>query len=93
VQDAISLLVDHLPLHIHHVVVLEDVLAGDEVLLLDLLLRVLDLAREDAGLHRLIVGELEALHDVVDAIAREQADEVVHAGEVEACLAGISLTA
>src|SRR3989441_13204188 len=31
-----TLLVDLLPLHVHHVVVLEDVLARDEVLLLDL---------------------------------------------------------
>ena len=65
----------------------------DEVLLLDLLLRVLDLAREDAGLHRLVVGQLEALHDVVDAVAREQAHEVVLAGEVEARLAGVALAA
>ena len=92
-QDAVALLVDHLPLHVHHVVVLEDVLALDEVLLLDLLLRVLDLAREDAGLHRLVVGQLEALHDVVDAVAGEQAHEIVLPGEVEARLAGIALTA
>ena len=55
VEDAPPLLVDLLALHVHHVVVLEDVLPGDEVLLLDLLLRVLDLAREDARLHRLVV--------------------------------------
>ena len=92
-QDAVALLVDHLALHIHHVVVLEDVLAGDEVLLLDLLLRVLDLAREDAGLHRLVVGQLEPLHDVVDPVAGEQAHEIVMPGEVEARLAGVALTA
>ena len=47
VEDAAALLVDDHALRVHHVVVLEDVLAGDEVLLLDLLLRALDLARED----------------------------------------------
>src|SRR6187397_813004 len=44
--------VDHLALGVQDVVVLEDVLTGDEVLLLDLLLRVLDLLREEARLHR-----------------------------------------
>ena len=76
-----------------HVVVLEDVLARDEVLLLDLLLRVLDLVREDLRLHGLVVRELEALHDVVDPVAREQAHELVLAGEVEARLAGVALAA
>ena len=93
VQHAVALLVDHLPLHVHHVVVLEDVLALDEVLLLDLLLRVLDLAREDAGFHRLVVRQLEALHDVVDPVAGEEPHEVVPAGEVEARLAGVALAA
>ena len=90
-QHAVPLLVDHLPLDVHHVVVLEDVLTHDEVLLFDLLLRVLDLAREDAGLHRLVVRQLEALHDPVDPIACEQADEVVAAREVEARRAGVAL--
>ena len=58
-----ALRVDHLALRVHDVVVLEDVLPRDEVLLLDLLLRVLDLLREEARLHRLVVGDLEALHD------------------------------
>ena len=93
VQHALALLVDDRALLVEDVVVLEDVLAHDEVLLLDLLLRVLDLAREDARLHGLVVGHLEALHDPVDPVAREQADEVVQAGEVEARLARVALTA
>src|SRR5439155_14190139 len=44
-------------------------------------------------LHRLIVGHLEPLHDVVDAVAGEEPDELVLAGEVEARLAGVALTA
>src|SRR5207237_6513108 len=86
-----TLLVDDRALLVEDVVVLEDVLAHDEVLLLDLLLRVLDLAREDAGLHRLVVRHLEALHDPVDPVAREQAHEIVMAGEVEARLGGAAL--
>ena len=88
-----ALLVDHLPLDVHHVVVLEDVLARDEVLLLDLLLRALDLVREDLALHRLVVGEVEAIDDLVDPVAGEQAHEVVLGGEVEARLARVALAA
>src|SRR5918995_295066 len=80
-------------LRVHHVVVLEDVLAHHEVLLFDLLLRVLDLLGEDRRLHRLVVGHLEPLHDVLDPVAREQAHELVLAGEGEARLAGVALAA
>ena len=65
----------------------------DEVLLLDLLLRVLDLVRQDLLIHGLVVGNLEALHDVVEPVAREQAHEVVLAREVEARLARVALAA
>ena len=92
-EHAAPLLVDDDALRVHHVVVLEDVLARDEVLLLDLLLRVLDLLREDPGLHRLILRDLEAVHDPVDPVAREEADEVVLRREVEARLAGVALAA
>ena len=92
-EHAPALLVDHRALLVHDVVVLEDVLAHDEVLLLDLLLRVLDLVREDLRLHGLVVRHLEALHDVVDPVAGEQAHELVLAGEVEARLARVALAA
>ena len=92
-EHAAPLLVDDHALRVHDVVVLEDVLAHDEVLLLDLLLRALDLVREDLRLHRLVVRELEARHDVLDPVAREQAHEIVLAGEVEARLAGVALAA
>ena len=49
--------------------------------------------REDLRLHRLVVRDLEALHDVVDPVAGEQAHEVVLAREVEARLAGVALAA
>src|SRR5207247_8622597 len=56
-----------------------------------LLLRVLDLLREDLRLHGLVVRHLEAGHDVLDPVAGEQAHELVLAGEVEARLAGVAL--
>src|SRR6266508_3027127 len=83
--------IDHLTLHVQDVVVLEDILPRDKVLLLDLLLRVLDLLREKPGLHGLVVGHLEALHDPEDPVAGEEADEVVLTREVEPRLAGIAL--
>ncbi len=92
-EHAAALLVDDHALRVHDVVVLEDVLARDEVLLLDLLLGVLDLLGEDPGLHRLVVRDLEAVHDVVDSVAGEEADEVVLTGEVEAGLPGVALPA
>src|SRR5579862_4717438 len=87
------LLVDAAAVPVEDVVVLEDVLAHDEVLLFDLLLRALDLPAEDLRLHRLVLRDLEALHDPLDAVAGEQAHEIVLAGEVEARLAGVALAA
>src|SRR4029079_7748846 len=92
-EYAAALLVDDHALDVHDVVVLEDVLPRDEVLLLDLLLRALDLVREDLALHGLIVGKIEAFHDLVDPVAGEQAHEIVLRGEVEARLAGVALAA
>ena len=87
------LLVDDLALRVHHVVVLEDVFPRDEVLLLDLLLGVLDLAGEDLGLHRLVLGDLETLHDPLDPLAGKQTHEIVLAREVEARFARVALAA
>ena len=92
-EHGAPLLVDDLPLDVQNVVVLEDVLAHHEVLLLDALLGVLDLVREDLRLHRLVVRQLEAVHDVEDPVAGEQAHDLVLAREVEARLAGVALAA
>ena len=94
-EHLVAQLVDHAALLVHHVVVLERVLAGEVVLLLDLALRLLDLLGEQAGLDRLLVAldvdAAEAVEDPVDAVAREQADQVVLGGEEEAALAGVAL--
>ena len=80
-----------------HVVVLEHALADEEVLLLDLLLRLLDLLGEHLRLDRLLVAlvvdRAEAVEDLVDPVAGEEADEVVLGGEEEARLAGVALAA
>ena len=96
-EHAVAVLVDDLALLVHHVVVLEDALADEEVLLLDLALGVLDLLREHLRLDRLLVALLvdrtEAVEDAVDAVAGEEAHEVVLGGEEEARLAGVALAA
>src|SRR4029078_12985191 len=93
VEHLPALLVDPLAVPVEDVVVLEDVLPHDEVLLLDLLLRALDLAGEDLRLHGLVVRDLEAVHDALDPVAGEEADEVVLAREIEARLPRIALAA
>src|SRR4051794_3423879 len=97
-EDAVADLVDDLALLVHHVVVLEDALADQEVLLLDLALGALDLLREHLRVERLLLARLlrdrsEAVEDPVDAVAREEAHEVVLGGGVEARLAGGALPA
>src|SRR5918992_5327801 len=98
-QDAVAVLVDDLALLVHDVVVLEDALALEEVLVLDLLLGALDLLGEHPVLDRQLVallvllGEELVVEDAVDPVAREQPHQVVLGREVEAGLARVALAA
>ena len=92
-EDVVALLVDHLALVVGDVVVLEQLLADVEVARLDLPLRAFDRARDDAGLDRLAVGHLEALHDRAHAVAGEDAHQRVVEREVEARRARVALAA
>ncbi len=96
-EDLAAVLVDDAALLVHHVVVLEDALSDQEVLLLDLLLGALDLLREHLRLERVLLPVLvdgsQAVEDLVDAIAGEEADEVVLGREEEARLARVALAA
>ena len=96
-EDLAPVLVDHPALLVHDVVVLEHALADQVVLLLDLLLGVLDRPRQHLRLERvllaLLVDRAEAVEDLVDPLAGEQADQVVLGGEEEARLAGVALAA
>ena len=95
-EHLVAIGVDHLALLVEHVVVLQRVLAVQEVLLLDLALGLLDLLGEHPGLDRLLVALVvdgsEAVQDLVDPLAGEQPDQVVLGGEEEARLAGVALT-
>src|SRR3954452_16600373 len=96
-ENPIANRVDDLALLVHHVVVLEDALADQEVLLLDLLLGVLDLLREHPGLDGLLLALLvdgaEPVEDAVDAVAREEAHQVVLGAQVETRFARVALPA
>ncbi len=93
VHDVVALLVDHLALVVGDVVVLQQLLADVEVAAFDLALRALDAARDDAGLDGLAVGHLEAVHDRLDPVAREDAHQRVVQAQVEARGARVALAA
>src|SRR5262249_60390925 len=83
--------VDDLPLLVHHVVVLEEMLADLEVPGLDALLRRADGAGDELVLDRLALLHAQAVHDALDALGAEDAEEVVFQGEVEARRARVAL--
>ena len=91
-EDLPALAVDDFALLVHHVVILEDVLADVEVARLDFLLRVLDRARDDGVLDRLVLLHAEAVHDARDAVRCKEAHQVVLQREEELRRAGIALT-
>ena len=84
--------VDHRALLVHDLVVLEDVLAGLEVLLLDLGLRAADGPGDHLGLDRHVLRQVEPGHDRLDHGAVEPPHELVAEGQVEARLPGVALT-
>jgi len=85
--------VDGLALLIHDVVVLEDVLAGFEVLRLDCFLGAFDALGDHAGFDGDSFFHSERLEEGGDPLASEDAHEVVFEGEEEAGGAGVALTA
>ncbi len=85
--------VDRRALLVHHVVVLEQVLAHAEVLRLDLLLRALDRARHHAVLDRNALFHAEPQHQAADALGAEDPHQVVLQRQVEARRAGVALAA
>ena len=94
-EHLVAVGVDHPPLLVHHVVVLEHLFTGQEVLFLDLALGFLDLFGEHPGLDRFLVALLvdapEAVEDLVDPLAGEQPHQVVLGRQEEARLARVAL--
>ena len=87
------LVVDDGALAVEHLVVLQDVLADLEVLLLDLGLRRADRPADHLRLDRLVVGHPQRRHHRLEHRAVEPAHQVVAQGEVEPRLPRVALTA
>ena len=83
-EDLTPQRVDVLTLLVHHVVVLEQVLADGEVLRLHLLLRALDGLADHAVLDRHAFFHAQALHQAGDAIGSEDPHQIVFERQVEA---------
>ena len=92
-HDVEPLLEDDLALVIHHVVVLQDLLADVEVALLDLLLRGLERLVHPRVRDRLAFLEAERLQHLVHALRPEDAHQIVVEREIELRTAGVALTA
>ena len=92
-QDVAAAAVDDLALLIHHVVVLEQMLADVEVVAFDLALRVGDGARDQAVLDGHAFLHAEAGHQPLDALGAEDAQQIVLEREEEARGARIALAA
>ena len=92
-EDHPALFVDDGPLPVHHLVVLEDVLADLEVLLLHLGLRALDGAGDHLGLDRHILGQVQPGQQGLQRRAVEAPHQLVAQRQVEPGFAGIALPA
>ena len=77
VEHLLALAVDDLALLVHHVVVFERALAVLEVAGLDARLRVFNRLGERLVFNRRILVEVEALHQVRDALAAKQTQQIV----------------
>ena len=84
--------VNRFALLVHHVVVFEQVFASVEVLRFDRLLRLFDAAGNHFRFDGHAFGHAEAKHQRLDALAAEDAHEIVFEREEEARRAGIALT-
>ena len=91
IQQLVPQLVDGPALVVRNVVVLEKLLPDVEVARLDLALCAFDRVGDHAVLDGLALGHLEHDHDLVDALAREDAQQRILEREVEARRARVAL--
>ena len=77
VSSCVAHAIDGLPLLVHHVVVLEQVLTSGEVLRFDRLLRGRDTACDELRLDRHVFFHAEPKHQILDALAAEDAEQIV----------------
>src|SRR5262249_56252373 len=92
-EDALPLAVDLLALVVHHLVVLEQVLAAVEVALLDALLGLADLPRHHRALDGLALLHAQAGQQLADPLRGEDAHQVVFEAQKEAARSRVALPA
>ncbi len=92
-EDALALPVDDLALLVHHVVVLEHPFPDLEVLLFHFLLSALHRPGDQTVLDGNVLLEPQAIHEAVDALSTEDAQEVVLQGDDELARSGVALAA
>src|SRR5713226_994929 len=86
-------MVDDLALLVHHVVVLEQMLADIEVVRFDLLLGILDRSRNPPMLDRNAVLHADAVHQALETVSAEDSEQVVLEREIKTRRTGITLAA
>ena len=91
IQNLLALAVDNLPLLVHHVVVLQGALAGLEVPGLHAGLRTLNGPGEHFVFNGQVFVQVQLIHNAGDAVAAEQADQIVLQAQVKPGLAGVAL--
>src|SRR5215510_8148489 len=90
-QEVATLLIDHLPLFIHHVVIFQQVLADVEVVRFDSLLSIFNRASHQAVLDRLALLHPQAIHNFLDALSAKNTQQIVFEREIEPRRAWVSL--
>ena len=93
VEHLAALAVDDLTLLVHDIVVLQHVLADLKVPAFQLLLGAFEGAGDHAVLDGGVLVQLEGIHQAGNAVAAEQAHQVIFQAQVEAGCAGVALTA
>src|SRR5216683_1343620 len=86
-------MVDDLALLVHHVVVLEQMLADIEVVRFDLLLGILDRPRNPSMLDRNAVLHADTVHQALETVSAEDSEQIVLEREIKTRRAGVALAA
>ena len=91
-ERMVAALVDHRPLAVHHIVILQQALTDAEVVLLHLLLRALDARRHHPVLDHFAFLQAHGVHQLRDALAVEQAHQIILQRDIELRRTRITLT-
>ena len=93
VEHLLALGIDDLTLDIHHVVIFQNVLSGLEIAAFHGLLGIFHCAGENLGIDGGILVQTQGVHHAHDTARGKQTHQVVLHTQVEAALAGVTLTA